>query len=229
MLTVVIRDDGEENVIQLTYENLWKELKDIVGAELIVSTDWFDALGKIKTPYVCFVEADCLVNSGYFQSQLGLFKKNKYLRKLAMLTSATGVNTWENRFFGYGIEEQWSDPVMLDGGEELRQLNYRVQPIKTKKSSAVYPIQMGYVPGSLIHVRMLKDALAKLNIQTMPRDNLIELSTMLSIAFWSQGDGNRVHINPNSTYVTTESYVNELSAVPVDGLALLDKFKRESI
>ena len=76
MLSVVILDSNEPNVIKLTYENLFKEIKQIPDAELLVSPDWFDALPAINNKYVCFVEADCLVSSGYFSSQIGLFQKN---------------------------------------------------------------------------------------------------------------------------------------------------------
>mgnify|MGYP003450299095 FL=1 len=103
MLSVVILDDGEPNVIKLTYENLHKETKQIQDSELIVAKDWFDALSVIKNKYVCLVEPDCLVSSGYFSSQMGLFKKNPYMRKLAMLSSATGVNNWANRVYGYKL------------------------------------------------------------------------------------------------------------------------------
>ena len=91
MLTVVIRDGGEPRVTQLTYENLWKELKDIPNAELVVLKDWFSAVATTKNKYVSLVEPDCLVSSGYFASQLGLLKKDPYFRKLAMLSSVTGL------------------------------------------------------------------------------------------------------------------------------------------
>ena len=42
VITCILKNDGEDNVVQLTYENLWKELKDIPGSELIVSESWFD-------------------------------------------------------------------------------------------------------------------------------------------------------------------------------------------
>lgn len=63
MITVIIRHEGEDNVIKLTYENLWRELKDITGASLRVSPTWFGALEEVKTKFVCFVESDCLVLS----------------------------------------------------------------------------------------------------------------------------------------------------------------------
>lgn len=217
MITVVIRDNGEPNVVGLTYENLWKELKDIDGAELLVLENWFEALDSIDNKYVCFVEADCLVNSGYFGSQVGLFKKNPYFRKLAMLSSATGVNQWFNKFYGYSITDKNTDKVV---------------PLRDKKSSAVYPIQVGYFPGSLVRVSMLRTLLKTFDAQDLKvlQDDLVLLSTMLSLGFWSQGDGNRIHLNPNATYVTTEEYVNDMRTFATSNSAdLKKKFEQETI
>lgn len=215
MITVAIKDNGEPNVIKLTYENLHKELKDIPGADLIVVDNWFDALPRAKKNlYVCFVEADCLVNSGYFSSQLGLFKKNPYFRKLAMLSSATGVNNWSNKFYGYSLGNNYSAGVI---------------PNKDKKSSVVYPVQIGYVPGALIRVSMLHKALMDIKATSSMEKDLVYYSTVLSLAFWSQGDGNRVHINPNTTYVSTEDYINGIGKPVEQAKVLKDKFLRESI
>lgn len=214
MLTCIIKNSGEEKVIELTYENLWKELKDIPDAKLMVSDHWFSDLDQVKTTYVCFVEPDCLVNSGYFSSQLGLFKKNPYFRKLAMLSTATGVNNWGNRFYGYSIGNNYADGVI---------------PNREKKSSGVYPVQIGYVPGSVIRMTMLKQALQAENASPSWDQDLVFLSTKLSLAFWRQGDGNRVHINPNTTYVTTEDYVNDIGKFDHDGDGLVDMFRKEAI
>lgn len=213
MLTVIIQDSGEENVIKLTYQNLWRELKNITGAELLVG-NWIDELDNVKNNYVCFVEADCLVSSGYFSSQIGLFKKNPLFRKLGILSSSTGVNNWANRFYGYKLGNNYSEGVI---------------PELTKKSTAVYPVQIGFVPGSIIRMTMLKQALQTLGIGNNPID-LIKFSTELSLAFWQQGDGNRVHLNPNTTYVTTEDYVNDIgSFIPTNNPNLTSMFKKESI
>lgn len=215
MITIAIRDNGEPNVIKLTYENLHKELKDIPGADLIVVDNWFDAIPRAKKNlYVCFVEADCLVSSGYFASQLGLFKKNPYFRKLAMLSSATGVNDWGNRFYGYSLGNNYTDGII---------------PNKDKKSNVVYPIQIGYVPGALIRIGMLTKVLNDLKLNNGIERDLVYLSTVLSLGFWGQGDGNRVHINPNTTYVSTEDYINELGKPVEQAKELKDKFLRESI
>ena len=213
MLSVIIKNDGEDKVVELTYQNLWKELKDIPGAEILVAEDWFDCIPKIENKYVCFVEADCLVNSGYFSSQVGLFKKNPMFRKLAMLSSGIAVNDWANKFYGYGLGNNYSDGVI---------------PSMDKKSSQVYPVQIGYVPGAIIRKNMLVQALGKLNFSNTKTD-LVYFSTIISLAFWRQGDGNRVYINPNTTYVSTEEYINDIGKFDSDGGDLVEMFKREGI
>lgn len=209
MLSVIIKDDGEANVTKLTYENLWRELKGMPDVELIVAKDWLGALDKVENKYVCFVESDCLVSSGYFSSQLGLFKKNPDFRRLAMLSSAVAVNNWAVKFYGYSAGQGY------------------VEPTKNKKSRYVYPVQVGYVPGAIINVLMLREILS--DIQQVRYDDLIELSTIISFGFWRKGDGHRVHINPNTTYVTTEEYTNELGDLDLDTSDLKDLFKREVI
>lgn len=222
MITCVIKNDGEDKVTQLTYENLHHELKDIPGAEVIISESWFDYIPKIKNSYVCLVEADCLVSEGYFTKQLKEFRTNPG-RKLSMLTAKTGVKRWENCFYGYYIDYSIA--------------NY-VTPIFQKKSTVAYPIEVGYLPGAIIRVSMLQQALKDLGVNDTWTADLVFLSTQLSIAFWRQGsngiakkvqNGNPVYINPNVTYVTTEDYVNDIGKFDVDILDLQDKFVKESI
>lgn len=214
MISVIIKDNNEPNVIKLTYENLWRELKDIPDAELLVDSDWFAPLSRVQNKYVCFVEADCLVSSGYFSSQLGLFKKNPFFRKLAVLSSCVGVNNWANRFYGYSLGNNYSDGVI---------------PNKGMKSSKPYPLQIAYIPGSIVRLSMLRELLTDLDPSTSWQNDLVYMSAQLSLGFWQQGDGNRVDINPNTTYVTTEDYVNDLGKFPIGSQELVDMFKREGI
>lgn len=213
MITVIIKDNGEPNVIKLTYENIWRELKDIPDAELVVAEHWMDAINP-KNIYTCFLESDCLVSSGYFSSQLGLFKKNPMFRKLSMLSSSAAVNYWHNRFFGYTTGNDYTEAVI---------------PVREKKSRSVYPVRVGYVPGAIMRTSMLIEALKETEANPTWEDDLVFFSTKLSLAFWQQGDGNPVHINPNTTYVSTEEYVNDIGKFEHDGEGLLAMFKKESI
>lgn len=214
MLTVVIRDSGEPKVIQLTYENLWRELKDIPKSEIIVAENWFEPLWGIRNQFVSFVEPDCLVNSGYFTSQLGLLEKNRKFRKLAMLSSSVAVKHWVNRFYGYSLDNGYTDALV---------------PNREKKSRGIHPVQVGYMPGAIIRKAMIKDLRKELIKNSNWQDDLVSLSARLSFEFWRQGDGNPVYINPNTTYITTEDYVNDIAQIDVDAGSLPEVFRRESI
>lgn len=219
MLSVIIKNDGEDNVVQLTYENLWRELKDIPGSELIISEDWFDYLPKIRNGYVCFVEADCLVTEGYFKKQLKEFRHNPG-RKISMLTAKTAVNHWDNCFYGYYIDYVYTKNIL---------------PSMAKKSTGAYPVEIGYMPGAIIRASMLKEVLSDNVIRA---DDLLLLSSELSLAFWRQGkdgvaklvqNGNPVYVNPNVAYVTTDTSVNDIGKFDLDSADLKDKFAKESI
>ena len=222
MLSVIIKNNGEDNVVKLTYENLWKELKDIPDTELYVAEDWFDYLSKVKSRYICFVEADCLVSSGYFASQLGLIKKNPMMRKIAVMGSSTAVNDWANKFYGYQLGNNFADGII---------------PSKEKKSNQVYAAQIAYIPGSLVHTDMLKKLLYKSEFTNNWQNDLVYFSTQLSLGFWRGGigssshsySGNRVHLNPNATYVTTEDYVNDIGKFDAEAGDLINMFHREGI
>jgi hypothetical protein len=209
MISVIILDAHEPQVIQLTYENLYQELKDIPGFQLLVQDNWFD-LSVVKNKFVCFVEPDCLVSHEYFEQQLQEFKDNPFFRKLAMLSPAVGVNFWENRIYGYSLGSRFIDGII---------------PVTKKKSRVLYPVQIGYVPGALIRTSTLKLIIDGIE----PVTDLVKLSTYISLAFWRCGDGNRVYVNPNVTYVTTDSSVNDIGKFKVDAKDLVGKFKKESI
>lgn len=220
MISVIIHDSGEPNVIRLTYENLYKELKDIKGFELLVSDNWFEELGTIKNDYICFVESDCLVSPGFFKKQIEDLTVTN-LRRIAMLTSVVSVTQWDNYFYGYNIVGQYNDSVV---------------PITQRKSSVRYPVQIGYFPGAIIRKKMLMEVLKTITIYPNWNSDLVFLSAQLSMAFWRQGqvdsknkNGNLVYINPGVKYLTTEDYVNDIGQFNIESIDLLEKFSKESI
>ena len=225
MLTVIIKDNHEPNVIKLTYENLFRELKNI-DSELLVADNWIDAVMKLETGhenFVCMVEADCLVNSGYFSSQMGLFKKSPYFRKLAVMSSATAINDWADKIYGYSLGSNYSDGVI---------------PNREKRSTVPHAVQIAYIPGSVIRLRNLQFLIDDLKPNNSWESDLVYFSTQISLGFWRRGrgqgwsagsSGNRVHLNPNATYVTTEDYVNGLGKFDPEAKDLIGMFKREVI
>jgi hypothetical protein len=217
MLKVILQTCNEPKVLELTKENIGKELRSVRDSELVVSDGWWGDIPD--SDYVCYIECDCLVSSGYFSSMLGLFLKNPHYRKLAMLCPSTGINYWHDRVFGYFVGREWSDDT-----NKIRTKNKHLYPIKDKKSTSPYPLQVGYLPGSIIRTSALKDIM-KTSIQA---DNMNELSCKISLAFWDTG--RRVHLNPNSTYVTTNLAAGEKSKFdPQLTAKTYNIFKKESI
>lgn len=210
MLSIILRRNDEPKVVHLTQENLQKELRSVVGAELLVEDDWVNGVFKARNDFVCLVEADCLVSSGYFSSLMGLFRKNHEYSKLAMMASSVGVNNWANRVFGYelGREERHFDDQPVDSIERTV-----LKAIENKRSSQPYPVQAAFMPGAIIRTNVIRRLLEK-DDSIMREDDLIKLSADLSFAFWSQG--RRVYINPNSTYVSTILSLKEPANFPIE-------------
>lgn len=210
MVSVVILDGGEPNVTQLTFENLYKELKDIPGSELLIKSSWLDIEG-IKNRYICFVEPDCLVSPGYFNHQLEGYKKRGYSRLTGIMSSTTAISYWDNIIYGYCA------------GSNL----LGTMPNRQKKSSSPFTVQVAYIPGAVIRMTMLKTVLKDLKAEGITSD-LVYFSSELSLAFWRRGY--RVILNPHSTYLTTEDYVNDIGLFPVNRTPeLAALFSRESI
>jgi hypothetical protein len=134
MVSVVILDKGEQSVVQYTFEKLYTELKDIFGSELLIKKDW--DVSHIKNRFVCFVEADCLVSEGYFKKQLEIFETVS--PRVTMISSATAVRNWDNLIYGYYIEDT------------------KVTPNRKPKANRTYPVQVAYIPGTIIRTSSLK-------------------------------------------------------------------------
>lgn len=221
MLTVVIRRNAEPSVIQLTMENLQKELGPLVGAELFVEEEWKRGVKRAKNDFVCLVEADCLVSSGYFSSLMGLFQKNPRYRQLAMLASAVGVNNWANRVYGYEIDKVWSEEV-----DKISTARWAGKPLLKKKSSEPYAVQVGFVPGAVIRRNALLSVLDRTTHDLLAIPDLTVMSVDISRRMWDSS--RHVHLNPNTTYVTTEKVDQDTTTQPL-GKNLKDSFHREAI
>lgn len=219
MVSVIVRDNGERRVIDYTFEHLYSELKDIFGSELLIRSSW--DVSDIKNRFVCFVEPDCLVSEGYFQKQLEIF--TKLSPRVIMLSSTTAVKYWNNRIYGYYLDDT------------------KVIPNRHPKGNQPYPIQVAYVPGTLIRTSSLKKLLKSLKLPESAPEDLIYYSSMISLKGWSNGVsfdekhpdgqlGSQINLNPNVTYATTEEYVNDLSdfAEPLNE-NLVGLFEKESI
>lgn len=220
MVSVVIRH-GEPNVVKYTFELLYKELKDIPGSELLVK-DW--SVEHIKNKFVCFVEADCLVSPNYFKEQIEAF--SKLSPRVIVLSPTTGVKYWDNKIYGYRLSPDFDSTVL---------------PIRKPKTTyAPYPVQIGYIPGSIIRTSSLKRIIKNLRIDGLEND-LIYYSSMVSLGIWNQGItsspkhkegqlGTQIYVNPNVSYCTTEDYVNDVGRYDETfDDRLITLFNRESI
>lgn len=183
MLSVIILRKDIPQVIQLTEENIMRELQTVVGAELMLEDSWLEGVKKVRNTYTCLLEPDCLVSSGYFSSMMGLFKNNIHFKKLAMLSSATAVEQWFNRIFGYNLHK--NKRCMLE-------------PVRKMQATSPYPIQVGWVPGAIIRTSALKDILPELEKPT----DLKKFSLDVAMKFWNTS--RMVYINPIATYCTTQ-------------------------
>lgn len=214
MVSVIILNNGEDSVVQMTFEDLYKELKDINGSELLIKDNWFD-LENIKNRYICFVEADCLVERGYFHSMLEKFKEKGYSRNMALMSSSTSISYWNNKIYGYHLNES--------GG---------ITPNREPKSRVPFTVEVAYIPGSIIRMSMLESILKDFDHQTK---DLVKLSSEMSIALWkksaqSQGKGYRIYLNPRTSYLSTENYVNDLGQFETSVTdSILSLFGKESI
>lgn len=211
MLTVVIKRTEEPKVIQLTQENIMRELGAINGSEMLLEDTWAQGLRKVRTPFVCLVEADCTLSANYISSNFGLMHKTVLTKKgrgggytkLAMLASCLGVNSFANRIYNYSLqdyEEEWDNEDTIDFSVTYQQ----ALPYRKKDSTTPYPVQIGFVPGAVIRMASIKDV-----IDTLPwdDDDLVELSTVVSFHLWNTG--RRVNVNPNTTYVSTNNWLEE--------------------
>lgn len=215
MITVVILNNDEPNVVQLTFENIYHELKDIYGSELLIKDRWFD-LEDINNKLVCFVEADCLVSPGYFKKQLEQFKGSGNPRTIGVMSSATAVSYWNNKIYGYAVGMDYIG----------------VRPFREPKSSHPFMVPVAYIPGAIIRLSMLKNCLKSTKLVTT---DLVDLSRMICLAFWERSadsgrNGHEVYVNPEVTYLTTENYVNDIHSSDFTiGSEVLNLFNRSMI
>lgn len=222
-LTVVIPRSAEPTVIQLTQENLQRELETVNGSEILVVDTWGEGIAKCRTEFICLVEPDCLVNSGYFSSMIGLFKKNPYYRQLGIMGASTGIDNWANKVYGYSFVREWSE----ESPEGIKTLLTDIRANKEKKSDAPYRAQMVFVPGAVIRMSMLKRVLKDFPFESYMQD-LVYFSTRMSMEFWYQNG--HVSLNPNSTYVTTETYVDLTESITFEvETDTLTKFAKEGV
>lgn len=196
MLSVILPRWDDPPVIEMTRDNIQNELRSVVDAELIVANSWLDGLNKSRTDFVCLIEPDCLVSSGYFSSNLSLFLKNKQFRKLAMVSSAIGLNNWGNKIYGYHMERV----TYGKDDDNIQTTCTEIQAFRERRSSSLFPVQVGFLPGAIVRRSAMQAILQE--FKKLDMQDLVKLSTDISFYLWSTG--RRVYVNPNTTYVSTD-------------------------
>lgn len=189
----------------LTAEWATQELQ-YIPHELIVAPTWVLGAMKATGEYICFLEADCYFGEDYFENLLEHFESQSAFRKLALVAPAIGLNSYTARLYGYLLDPSGLAPV-------------------TKPSSvAPYFAQIVYLPGALIR----RSALGFLSPGQFP----LEDSATACLYFWSHGQ--RVVIDPDTLYVTTNAnlgegynFRNPISRAKAEHM--LDLFNREEI
>lgn len=213
MITVIIRRTDEPKVIQMTQADLSRQLGSINGAEIILEDTWTEGLRKVRTPYVCLIEPDCVFSSSYFSSNVGLMKKAHERvqtstamggggnQKLAMISSCLGIRDFGNRIYNYELKKiklpGYETTLIDDKPLEIRE--WHIQPKREKLNMKLYHVQVGFVPGAVIRMSAIKDIIED---ELWNGDDLVKLSTALSFYLWDTG--RRIQLNPNTTYVSSD-------------------------
>ena len=205
MLTIIIKRSDEPKVIHLTQENMMKELSTIAEAEMFLVDRWTDGLKQVRTPYVCLVEADCVLSANYLTSNLGLLNKHDAMKpykgggslRTAMLASCLGVRSFDNRIYHYHGE--WTKHPGLPETKD-----FQARPYREKLNSKTYPVQIGFVPGAIMRYSSIKDGISTIK---WDQPNLVKLSS--DVCLWLWNTNRRIELNPNTTYVSTATYLED--------------------
>ncbi len=202
LISVIVPESQEG---ELTVEWAAKEL-EYIPHEIITAPTWVLGLNKANGQYICFLEKDCVLMDGYFDNMLDIFESQTAFRKLVMVAPAIGVNSYENKVYGYRFGR------------------YELEPSFLPSSTAPYLVQLAYLPGALIR----RSALGFL----APAKNALEDSATACIYFWDHGQ--RVVLDPNTLYISTDEKLAKAHEFenPVSALKhtrITDLFRRERI
>lgn len=207
MISVIIKPSGEDSVDNYTVEHVKEELRGIYGAETLVG-DWFTTETKKNNSFICFVESEGVFSDGYFLQISEFLNSNKMYRKMAMISPVTSVIRWNNKLYGYHLN------------------NDTISPTYAPKSTSQHQIQMGFVPGSVIRKSTFNKIKDSILLQT---EDLFLLSIDVSLAFWDHGDGNSVHLLPNIGYATMDDTIESPFVYVGIPDRIKEKFKKEFI
>ena len=147
---------------------------DLIGIESeIIINNWQDGLAESTGQFICFLEAESDYRSGLFiRGLLNMLIKPSF-RKLSMVSAAVEELARDRTIWGYKCDDTPHAVIKLSGG-------------------CSHPVQVGYIPGSIIRRSALDGILLDLN------GPVLQNSIDFSIALWSKGL--RVHLDPQMVY-----------------------------
>lgn len=204
MLTVVIKKSDDLDASQMTQKTILKELWAIPESEMLLEDSWLQGLKKVRTPFVCLVEADCILSASYIASNFNLLRKSQSqalggkgtgrgmggggLMKLAVLSSCLGIKDFSNRIYNYRLAKVEDGPSMK---------GWHIQPQRESRDIHLYMVQVGFIPGAIMRMSSIKDSIETLD---WDQPDLVKMSTEVCFHLW--GTNRRVALNPSTTYVT---------------------------
>ena len=222
MLTIILKRVNEPTVVQMTQSDLVKQVSQINGTEIILTDSWAEGLKKVRTPYVSLIEDDCVFSANYYSSNFGLMKKAHAkvvngkiggggYQKLAMISSCLGIKDFGNRIYNYELKK------VKDGGEinGVQLKIWGIIPSRTKVSTKLYTVQVGFVPGAIIRYSAIKDII---DDELWETKDLVKLSTAVSFYLWNTNRS--LQVNPNTTYVSGD---DNLELPPLFDVKVPDK------
>ena len=153
------------------WERIDEEFKHL-EYEVLIQRDINKAVTEAKGKFLLFLEEDCAFTKGELVESLNIFLDNPSYRKLAMVASATEFDS-APKPLRYSADDGKLGMVDVSGDSR-------------------YPVQIGYLYGSIIRTSAIK------NIILAKRKDTIYRSYQLSDFFWSTGL--RIEMNPLSVY-----------------------------
>lgn len=174
IISVITPDASLQKVIE----------SDLIGIESeVIIDDWQSGFKNSTGQFVCFLEADSDYRGGLFTRGLLNMLIKPSFRKLSMVSPAVEELGRDRTIYGYKC---------ADG----------VKVCMKSQGEYTYPVQVGYIPGSIIRRSAIEPLTLDLN------GPILQNSIDLSLALW--GKGLRVHLDPHMAY-QVDSTDNQLA------------------
>ncbi len=179
IVSVITPDESLRKLVQ----------SDLIGIESeVIIANWKEGFEQSSGQFIYFLEKDSDYRGGLFiRGLIDMVIKSSF-RKLAMVCPVVEELGRDRSVYGYKCD---------DG----------VTTVLKRPGDYIYPIQIGYIPGSIIRRSALEANLPDLDGTTL--QNSVEFS----IALWSKGL--RIHLDPGMTYQVDKMDSQLFKKIPV--------------